>query len=66
MDFNICSGPEITRKTLLINCLYQAYKSSKTFESVFRQLFVLKVFNRSISRPYLLDGWLRMGLLPPP
>ena len=31
MDNNICSGPEITRKTLLISCLYQSYTSSKTF-----------------------------------
>ena len=31
MDYNICSGPEITRKTLLISCLYRSYTSSKTF-----------------------------------
>ena len=31
MDKNICSGPEITRKTLLISCLYRSYTSSKTF-----------------------------------
>ena len=31
MDNNICSGPEITRKTLLISCLYRSYTSSKTF-----------------------------------
>ena len=31
MDDNICSGPEITRKTLLISCLYRSYTSSKTF-----------------------------------
>ena len=54
MDYNICSGPEITRKTLLISCLYRSYMSSKTFESDFRQLFVLKVFNRSISLPILI------------
>ena len=29
--YNICSGPEITRKTLLISCLYRSYTSSKTF-----------------------------------
>ena len=50
MDYNICSGPEITRKTLLISCLYRSYTSSKTFESDFRQLFALKVFNHFISR----------------
>ena len=54
MDFNICSGLEITRKTLLISCLYRSYTSSKTFESDFRHLFVLKVFNRSISQPILI------------
>ena len=32
MDDNICSGPEITRKTLLISCLYRSYTSSKTFQ----------------------------------
>ena len=31
MDNNVCSGPEITRKTLLISCLYWSYTSSKTF-----------------------------------
>ena len=31
MDSNICSGPEITRKMLLISCLYRSYTSSKTF-----------------------------------
>ena len=31
MDYNICSGPEINRKTLLISCLYRSYTSSKTF-----------------------------------
>ena len=31
MANNICSGPEITRKTLLISCLYRSYTSSKTF-----------------------------------
>ena len=31
MDYNICSGPEITRKTVLISCLYRSYTSSKTF-----------------------------------
>ena len=31
MDNNICSGPEITRKMLLISCLYRSYTSSKTF-----------------------------------
>ena len=51
MEINICSGPEITRKTLLISCLYRSYTSSKLFKSDFRQLFVLKVFNHSISRP---------------
>ena len=54
MDYNICSGPEITRKTLLISYLYRSYTSSKTFESDFRQLFVLKVFNRSISWPKII------------
>ena len=54
MDYNICSGPEITRKTLLISCLYRSYTSSKTCRSDFRQLFVLKVFNHSISQPILI------------
>ena len=31
MDYNICSGPEITRKMLLISCLYRSHMSSKTF-----------------------------------
>ena len=31
MDYNICSGPEITRKTLLISCLYPSYTSSQSF-----------------------------------
>ena len=34
MDNNICSGPEITRKMLLISCLYWSYTSSKTFHVV--------------------------------
>ena len=44
----------MTRKTLLISCLYWSYTSRKTFESDFTQLFVLKVFNRSISRSILI------------
>ena len=63
MDYNICSGPEITRKTLLICCLYRSYTSSKTFEWDFRQLFVLKVFNRSISRPILILHLLQFNII---
>ena len=50
MDYNICSGPEITRKTLID----QLFISVKLFMSDFRQLFVLTVFNHSISRPILI------------
>ena len=31
MDNNFCSGLEITRKTLLISCLYRSYTSTKAF-----------------------------------
>ena len=63
MDYNICSGSEITRKTLLISCLYRSYTLSKTFESDFRQLFVLKVFNRFISGPILLLHLLHLDFI---
>ena len=52
MANNVCSGPEITRKTL-IDLLFISviHVKQNFFMSDFRQLFVLKVFNQSISRP---------------
>ena len=54
MDYYICSGPEITSKTLLVSCLSR-FKLLPTSELRFRQLFVLQVFNRSNSRPILIN-----------
>ena len=50
MDNNVCSGPEITRKTLID----QLFISVIHVKPDFRQLFVLKVFNQSISRLILI------------
>ena len=55
MDNNICSGPEITRKTLIDQLFISViHVKQKLFMSDFRHLFVLKVFNQSISRPILI------------
>ena len=48
MDYNICNGPEITRKTLMFISVIHVVQIWPTSESDFRQLFVLKVFNFSV------------------
>ena len=54
MDNNICNGPEITRKTLLISCLYRSYTSSKPFHVGLQTVICFEGIQSIYFRPILI------------